>query len=1071
MSLKVHRTPYGRPAARLLHARVAEVKDGDALRPVTVVVPTNFVGVSVRRLLASGALGAVTGAGTGIAGVTLLTVYRLAELLGAARLAASGRRPVSTPVIAAAVRAALATEPGYFAPVAEHPSTERALVAAQRELSDVPDQALDVLARAGPRAADVVRLHRAARARLAGGWYDEGDLMDAATVAATSGAPVIAGLGTVLVYLPQDLSRRAAGLVAALAHAAPVEVLAGATGVAAADRDVQRTLERLGAGTRAAEAPRVEPPGATAVVSVSDADEEVRAAVRRVVAALGAGVPLERIAILYPHRDPYARLVHEHLTAADIPYNGAAVRTLSARLAGRWLLDALRLPDRRYRRQDVMDLLASAPVRTRSGGSVPVAAWERASREAGVVAGRAEWDTRLAAYAERLRAEAAGVERTLAEGDEQARPWLPGWLRQQATDAERLRRFVLELAARLEEGRGLRSWVALARWARALAMRYLGDEPSRAGWPSEEVRAADKVDAALDRLAALDAVEPAAALATFRRTLELELDSDLDRVGRLGDGVLAGSLTAALGVDLDVVIVLGCAEGVLPERVREDSLLPDVERGLLADHLRPRAERVHVAQRHLLAALAAAGRERVLTYPRGDLRRNVERPPSRWLVEATAHLPGAGTAGPGLPAGAAWVEYRPSFAATALAAEPASTLEANLRVLGTHRAGGQPLEAHPLARGDAALARGLALLRGRASRQFTRFDGNLSGLAGLVPAPSADGAVTSPTRLESWARCPLRYLLEHVLRVQVVDNPEELLEINALDRGTLVHEVLETWLARQIASGRVPAPRAPWPPAARAELRAIAADACDRYEQRGLVGHPLLWTRDRRRLLGDLERFVDHDDSRRADLRVRPVAAEVPFGLDGEPPVEVALGDGRVVRFRGKVDRLDAGEGGRLVVTDYKTGGSFGVKDLSPDDPVLGGTKLQLPVYGLAARARVGDAAAAVHADYWFVTTRHGFRTHGYDVDDTVLAALREALATIDSGIGAGHFPARPAEPGWRPFVDCAYCDPDGLGTATRWRDWRRKRLAPELRAYVRLIEPDALLDTDPAGEPAEVAR
>src|SRR5688500_12252640 len=118
MGIAVRYTPYGRPAVELVHARIAEAKRGDRLRPVRVLVPTIYVGVSVRRLLASGRLGALTGGQAGVAGLTLLTLYRLAELLGAPRLAAAGRRPVSTAVMAAAVRRALAIHPGRLAAVA-----------------------------------------------------------------------------------------------------------------------------------------------------------------------------------------------------------------------------------------------------------------------------------------------------------------------------------------------------------------------------------------------------------------------------------------------------------------------------------------------------------------------------------------------------------------------------------------------------------------------------------------------------------------------------------------------------------------------------------------------------------------------------------------------------------------------------------------------------------------------------------------------------------------------------------------------------------------------------------------
>ena len=202
---------YGREGAEALRATIAAIKGEEPLAPVTVVVSSNHVGVATRRLLASGALGPVSSRGVGLAAVTFATPYRLAELLGAPVLAAAGRRPVSTPVIAAALRSALRADAGLFAPVAEHPATETALVAAYRELRDLSPAALDAVARTSRRAADVVRLHRAARAHLETGWYDEEDLMAAATGAL--GAAGTVDPGAVVVYLPQRLSLHAGRLL------------------------------------------------------------------------------------------------------------------------------------------------------------------------------------------------------------------------------------------------------------------------------------------------------------------------------------------------------------------------------------------------------------------------------------------------------------------------------------------------------------------------------------------------------------------------------------------------------------------------------------------------------------------------------------------------------------------------------------------------------------------------------------------------------------------------------------------------------------------------------------------
>ena len=76
----------------------------------------------------------------------------------------------------------------------------------------------------------------------------------------------------------------------------------------------------------------------TRIVTVSDCDEEVRAAVRAIVDAARAGTPLDRMAILHASPEPYARLAHEQLAAAGIALNGAAVMPLTARVVGRTLL-------------------------------------------------------------------------------------------------------------------------------------------------------------------------------------------------------------------------------------------------------------------------------------------------------------------------------------------------------------------------------------------------------------------------------------------------------------------------------------------------------------------------------------------------------------------------------------------------------------------------------------------------------------------------------------------------------------------------------------------------------------
>ena len=1051
-------TPYGRPAATRLRERLSAAKTADPLHPVTVLVPTNYVGVSVRRLLASGELGAVSARGGGIAGLMLLTVYRLAELLGAPALAAAGRRPVSTPLLGAVVRQALRTEPGIFAPVVAHPSTEQALVRAYRELSDLTPEALAALA-AGPveRVRHVVRIHRAARATLAAGWYDEADLMHAAAAAVRSGSPVLEDLGTVVVHLPERLSLPAAALLRTLAGAVPVEVVAGLTGAADADADVLRSLDRLGLEPVQVDVPE---PQVTEVVSVSDAEEEARSAVDRVLAAVRDGVPLARIAVLYPQPEPYARILEEQLAAAGIAWNGAAVRPLADRMVGRWLLDLLDLDADGFTRPAVMGLLTSAPVvrggtsssdsgSSRAGWSVPAGAWERISREAGVVRGRSEWHDRLTRYADACQRRADDP-----DPDPDAEDWMVERDLRQARQARELAATVGELGRDLDRAARTHTWSGLAAWCRRMVGRWISRR--RDGWPEVECDAADRVDAALDRLAGLDATEPRTDLATFRRALAAELDDDLGRVGVLGHGVLVGTPASALGVDLDVVVVLGLAEGLTPTRPREDSLLPDVARRSVEAELRPRDERAGIEHRHLLAALAGARTRRILIFPRGDLRRRTEHAPSRWLADAVERLAGRRT----LPPRAPWLETVASFAGRVRGVRvPATARQYTLRALAFAPPGRDGrLPEHPSIAHDADLHRAAALLHDRTIGRFDRFTGHLTGSAAKLAADHVRDRVVSATALEQWLECPHAYLLRHVLGVKPVDSPEELLEIGALERGDLFHRVLDMWLRDQIAAG-VPASDEPWSTDAVAALLALADAALDDAEQRGITGHPVLWDRDRARILGDVEAFVDRDQIRRREEGLTPEATELPFGFPGGlPALRIELGDGRAVRVRGRIDRVDVAADGTVFVTDYKTGRST-YTTVSADDPLAGSTRLQLPIYGMALRDRHPDAPG-IHTEYWFVTHAGRGRRIGYRLTDDVVAQLRAALALVVDGVDAGLFPRRPPEkPSYGSHVQCVYCDPDGLGTAQLYRAWERIRTDPALRAYVRAVEPGVLDD------------
>jgi ATP-dependent helicase/DNAse subunit B len=318
----------------------------------------------------------------------------------------------------------------------------------------------------------------------------------------------------------------------------------------------------------------------------------------------------------------------------------------------------------------------------------------------------------------------------------------------------------------------------------------------------------------------------------------------------------------------------------------------------------------------------------------------------------------------------------------------------------------------------------------------------------------------SPTRLEAWATCPHAYLVRYVLGVEAVENPEESLEITPIDRGNLVHKALEEYIDEVLRRPEAdrPGPGAPWTSDDALRLREIGERLCVEYEGRGLTGRPLFWKRDRARVLGDLMRFIDEDNARRLEQRSSPRAAELRFGFGDRPPVEIRLTDGRAVAFRGSADRVDVGSDGTVHVVDYKTGSSRAVDKLTAADPCMAGTKLQLPIYGLAARAAMGAPDAPVTAEYWFTSSRGDFKRKGFPIDGDVIGRFTGSLEAIVAGIEAGVFPNRPGDDDL-PWVECDYCDPDGLGTAELRRSWDRKQQDEQLSGYLALVAPAAVDD------------
>ena len=588
--------------------------------------------------------------------------------------------------------------------------------------------------------------------------------------------------------------------------------------------------------------------------------------------------------ILHSGDVPYARLLHEQLAAAGIAFNGRGTRAIAERSLSRGLLGILALTED-LPRSALFRALAEAPVMRSDGSRVPLSSWERVSRLAGVVRGT-DWGDRLGRY---IRAEQTTVGDQEASDAPQAGR-IQNSLRQ-IQIASDLRDFVSDVRQRISDADERTTWSELSEWALSLFHDFYGDAADLGRLPAEEQYAAAAIDRILRGLSGLDAFGIAASRERLHDLLQLELEATLPRVGRFGEGVFVGSVAAAIGLDADIVFVLGLAEDAYPGRIREDALLGADVRARV-DELPDAGDRLNAQRRQLLAAFSAAPRA-VASFPRGDLRRSTQRLPSRWLLPTLRALTGRGdlvAVGWDRHPAADVIAVRSHASELLTTPRPATEQEWRTRAISAG-----------LTVVDPVTEIAELVITARASVNFTRFDGNLAGVPGLPDFSTTERRI-SPTALETYATCPHSYFVGRLLYVEPLEQPEDIITISAMDIGNLVHASMDDFIRDQ--ADALPSYGQPWTDAQRRRLQEIAAARADDFEAGGATGHPLLWEHERVAVLADLNNMLSDDNAWRRARDARVVASELTFGMRGAAPVAIDVARGRVLMV-GSADKVD----------------------------------------------------------------------------------------------------------------------------------------------------------------------
>lgn len=290
------------------------------------------------------------------------------------------------------------------------------------------------------------------------------------------------------------------------------------------------------------------------------------------------------------------------------------------------------------------------------------------------------------------------------------------------------------------------------------------------------------------------------------------------------------------------------------------------------------------------------------------------------------------------------------------------------------------------------------------SRRFGVHDGHLEDPRAVAAILTRFGPdyTFSPSQLESFLFCPFQFFLRYVLKLEPVDERDEL-EEDYTERGSRVHRVLEQ-LERMLA-------QEPGERLERAE--AVILGEMESIRDRGSEIDSGLDEIERRRLVRTVRRYVRQYEAYQAasgEARPVPHLFEVVFGLEEDDPQSypgLTLGDGHAtVRLQGKIDRIDLVSGAErsaFRVIDYKTGSCPSKKDVKE------AIYLQLPLYALAVERVVLRPQEAVLHDvgYWGLASS-GFKPiplKNWECDrqaleeyvTAVVAQLRQGVFVVDS--------------------------------------------------------------------------
>lgn len=315
------------------------------------------------------------------------------------------------------------------------------------------------------------------------------------------------------------------------------------------------------------------------------------------------------------------------------------------------------------------------------------------------------------------------------------------------------------------------------------------------------------------------------------------------------------------------------------------------------------------------------------------------------------------------------------------------------------------------------LEQGLVADSIRDSFDFTLYDGalslHLSGIEKLDPVHPS-GPALSASSLQVAGRCPLAYFYSKVLHLKPPLDREldPATWLDAMAFGSVLHDILRAFYAHLIQAGE--------PPSLVRHAPFLEELTRKRLQRESFLvpppsDDPFNDVVDRMLLAGRV--FLAEEEEHFAESSA--VYVEAAFGsrpeeegtpIDTREPAQLDLGDGVLLRVKGRVDRIDRRLDGTFVIWDYKSGSSTKYKE---NDGFNQGRILQHFLYWPIVENRLGSTVS----ESGYIFPLGGSRGERVVHDANCQAEGRRILRRLVALLHTGSFPAT------NDRKDCEYCD------------------------------------------------